>query len=378
MKLKNLLTSILLVLFSTGCGKSNTQNNNVILPLQKIQDTGSESIDIHLPDPSKVNDINTTEEVKSVDNSPDSNNSNVPITIASIVPLPIFIIGDSTVDNHTKKDNKRVKMGWGNVIDELMVDPDMKYNHARSSTSSLSFVPYPTWSTNGFWGDGLTPSQWGDIGGKQEIIETDTSKGGFLLVQFGHNDAANRSNLDLKTITVPNINLQTIPNAPEDLKSFEDSLKKYINHAIANNVTPVLITPVSRMIPYDTTCPTNNIQYKDMSSCAAQHIYTVRDGFTNNPFSKQTLDYPKAMKLLYQEYIKQGKKIILLDLTKASMQQYRTIIAQGENKATTASVMARYAYDDFTHFNQKGARMVAGLIKELACEKDMNLCAQFK
>ena len=306
-----------------------------------------------------------------------------------ITTVPLFLIGDSTVDNHTivemnvTVDDKivekkiRVEMGWGNVLEQLMLNPEMKYNHARSGASSLSYTTFiPTWKSQGFWGDGVSLTKHGKMGAKQRIIGTDTTKGGFLLIQFGHNDAANGETINATKETVPEVNLQAVTNAPSNIISYESNLRHYIDHALENNVIPVLITPVSRMIPYGLGCPKTE-EYEGMSACSSQHIFEIKAN-SANPFAGQILDYPKAMKALQKEYANQGKKIILLDLTKASMKKYRTIIEPGETKASMAYVREKYSYDDFTHFNPLGAKMIAGLIKDLACEKDKELCAQFK
>jgi len=298
---------------------------------------------------------------------------------SEITLVPLFLIGDSTVDNYTTRDKKRVEMGWGNVLEQLMINPNMKYNHARSGSSSLSYTTVtPTWKSNGFWGDGASLNTHGGMGAKQRIIDTDTIKGGFLLIQFGHNDAANGSEINATIETVPEVNLQALTNAPSNIISYESNLRRYIEHAFENNVIPVLITSVSRMIPYALGCPETE-EYEGMSSCPNQHIYDLdKKSLLGNPFAGQVLDYPKAMKSLQKEYANQGQKVILLDLTNASMKKYRTIIEPGETKATQASVREKYAYDDFTHFNPLGTKMVAGLIKMLACEQDQKLCAQFK
>ena len=309
-----------------------------------------------------------------------------------ITTVPLFIIGDSTVDNYRTaaedviKDKKiivkkgqRLEMGWGNVIHEFMVNPDMKYNHARSGVSTLTYASVvPTWSHQGFWGDGETLTDYGNMGLKQRIIETDTTKGGFLLIQLGHNDAASGETINATKETVPEVNLNATPTAPSNMVSYESNLRLFINHALEHGVTPVLITPVSRMYPRtDGCCCPKTEEYEGMSACSAQHIFEIKANSTN-PFAGQVLDYPKALKKLQKEYANKDKKVILLDLTKASMEQFLTIIAPGETRATMNSVMAKYAYDNADHFNPFGARMVAGLIKDLACEKDQELCAQFK
>ena len=364
--LKNLYIVCSIFIF-IGCQSNNTNISNT---------------------PNNTN-INNTNEL----NNTNTNNTHNTTSTQTLSPdkitdiVPIFIIGDSTVHNTTKVNNKRVNWGWGDVIDTLMKNPNLVHNHARSGASSLSFyTDIPSWNTTHFWGKKDDNNTWirtknNTMGTAEDIENTDTSSGAFLFIQFGHNDAANGRTLDYATNTVPLVNIKQLNNVPSKLKSYEENLRHYIDFALAHNVTPVLVTPVSRMIPGD--CPPDD---KTAAACGAQHIYYLHSSsgyYNQNPFNEMTLNYPQAMKKLRQEYLKKGKNVLLLDLTKASMDHYKNINDPQEEKATNKSVQDLYSYNgDQTHFNKTGALKISNIIKQLACHSTLTnasgLCLQFK
>lgn len=302
-----------------------------------------------------------------------------------LTPVPLYIIGDSTVNNMTSIHNKRVEWGWGNVIDELMKQPNLKYNRARSGTSSKTYyLDTPTWSSDHYWGNGTTPNQYGKKGMAQLILESNISQGAFLLIYFGGNDAINVKTPHYHKQTAPEKNIAKLKKVPNTLTSYEYNLRKYIDFSLDHNITPVLITPTSRMKLYDhSDCP-NYGKYVSMLSCSAQLIYKIPTASTwnKNPFQGQVLDYAQAMKDLQKEYSQKNKKVLLLDLTTASMQHYQKVadINGTSEKNKNKYIRKLFSYDDPTHFNYAGAKEMAKLIKTLACSNsgDQKLCYQFK
>jgi len=274
------------------------------------------------------------------------------------------------------------------VIGQFMKNPKLLRNAAQSGASSISYATYmPTYNTYHFWGDGVHPSKYGQKGLAQFIKETDTSKGGFLLMQFAGNDAAVGLPIDPKRRTVPEKNIQIAlnqgNNIPKGLTSFETNLRRYIDFALKHNVTPVLVTsPSTRSLLYH-TCDDDDPQYAGKVGCDARRAYWINPAYSKyetHPFRGQTLDYPQAMRDLQKEYTAKGKTVLLLDLTKASYDFYLNDAKQ-HGKTTIKDVnnyLKKYSYGDDVHMNKLGADSIASLVKMLACKTDMGLCSQFR
>ncbi len=155
------------------------------------------------------------------------------------------------------------------------------------------------------------------------IRETDISEGAYLLIHFGHNDEDESSP---SQFTEPGVG-----------NEFYTNLKGFIDEVEALGVTPVLATPVERM-------------YKNTHS----HITAYGD-------------YPQTIRSLAED-----EQVLLLDLQAKSFDEFNTY-------PDTATIFDQFAYDDHTHFDPDGARIVAGWLKELICNSsDQILCNQFK
>ena len=151
---------------------------------------------------------------------------------------------------------------------------------------------------------------------KNMMRNADISNGAYLLIQFGHNDEKGGS-------------LHTEPGRNN---SYYNHLKAYVNEARDLGFTPVLITPVSR-------------QYKG---------------------SRTHGQYPQTMK-----YLAADENVLLLDLEYKSYLEFKKYASDG-------AIQAVFSYDDGTHFNPTGARIVAGWVKELICNAgNQSLCSQF-
>jgi len=202
----------------------------------------------------------------------------------------IFLIGDSTVHNMTKGE-----MGWGSALATYVKNPDNLFNQARSGASSSTYkTPHPRhhdWEST-----------------KKLIQQSDVSKGGYLFIQFGHNNKDNNYAL------------------------FYNDLRTYVKEAKTLGLIPVLITPVARLYKYD----------------------------------RSHKDYPQIVRDLAKD-----EDILLLDLYDKSWNKFNTY-------ATHKVLADKFAYDDHTHFNPQGAKIVAGWVKELACEASPALCVEFK
>jgi len=148
------------------------------------------------------------------------------------------------------------------------------------------------------------------------INQADLTNGAYLFIQFGHNDAK-----DDYRYTEPGRH-----------NSYYNELKAYVDQARGLGVIPVLITSVNR-----------------------QYVGSRTHG-----------QYPQTMR-----YLAEDENVILLDL------EYKSFI-EFKKYDSDAALQNVFSYDDGTHFNPTGAGIVAGWVKELACQKNQTLCSQFK
>jgi len=151
---------------------------------------------------------------------------------------------------------------------------------------------------------------------KNLINQADITDGAYLLIQFGHNDAKSGY----------------LHTEPGRYNSYYNELKVFVDQARDLGVTPVLITPVSR-----------------------QYVGSRTHG-----------QYPQTMK-----YLAEDENVLLLDLEYKSYLEFK----EYDSDAALQNV---FSYDDGTHFNPTGAGIVAGWVKELACQENQTLCNQFK
>jgi peptidoglycan/xylan/chitin deacetylase (PgdA/CDA1 family)/lysophospholipase L1-like esterase len=144
----------------------------------------------------------------------------------------MFIIGDSTVNNHTAG-----LMGWGDPIasffDKTKITVD---NRARGGRSSRTFY------TEGLWDQVLATLQPGD----------------FVLMQFGHNDGGplteGRARASLKGSgdETQEVTMATT-GKKEVVHTYGWYLRQYIAGAKSKGATPIVLSPIPRNIWKDGT-----------------------------------------------------------------------------------------------------------------------------
>jgi lysophospholipase L1-like esterase len=125
----------------------------------------------------------------------------VSVTAADLKPIKIVIVGDSTVQTYEANSETR---GWGQYLPEAFRQEACFSNHARSGTSSRSFLEGKLW--------------------EKALAE----KPDYVLIQFGHNDRAK----DAARGTDPGT-------------TYRDFLRQYAREARAVGAKPVFITPPS-------------------------------------------------------------------------------------------------------------------------------------
>lgn len=236
---------------------------------------------------------------------------------ANDIPKRIFIIGESTVHAgwwhslliqpaDTYGDN-RILEGWGEELDKYMKNPAKIYNRARSGSDTISYQTPETLLPYANW-PGMINRYWDTT--EDLINSTNDNNGGFLLIQYGGNDE-NR-------------------NTPEE---FEAELEEYSNKAKALGLTPVFISPPARR-----SGTFNNRAYAELIEPVAK----------KPEVDAVFLDLFEKSKEVFQQYISDGKSISDIDEIFSYREHYRGI--------------------NVAHFGRNGAKIVAGWVKELACD----------
>jgi len=247
----------------------------------------------------------------------------------------IFILGSSTVhtanyisSNRDSHGSGRKLSGWGEYLKYYLKDSTKVYNRARSGADSVTYIN-PDSNRGNL--PGYKDRYWGFT--KNLIQSTNDNNGGFLLIQFGANDSLHHVDID----------------------TFKNQLRYYISEARKLGLIPVLISPPNS-----------------------------RNHINSRPYAK------------YIEPIADSENVLFLDLHQKSMDiwsnyeiddynNYKVEDKSGYQRLPQADILygylEYYRYINNTHFSPTGANIVAGWIKELACQSDRNdgklLCKQF-
>lgn len=233
-------------------------------------------------------------------------------SVAARLPT-LFIIGDSTVNNHTKG-----LEGWGDPIAAYFDTTKITViNRARGGRSSR------TYQTEGLWDQVLAEMQPGD----------------FVLMQFGHNDggpivggtarASLKGNGD-ETQTV--VDAKT--GKTEVVHTYGWYMRKYIADTQAKGATPIVLSPVPR------------------------DIWTAGDTVARN-----SNDYGK-----WADEAAQSQGAAFIDLN--------AIIAKKYEVLGPVKVKAMYFPGDHTHTSPAGAEVnAASVVEGLKALKDCPLDA---
>jgi len=253
----------------------------------------------------------------------------------------IFIIGDSTASNYPQVVAPR--MGWGQTFQENFDTQKVQViNGAQSGRSSRSYY-------NQGW---------------FRYLSSMMHSGDYLLIQFGHNDekcdasSAGRGPHDVaNTCTYPNnADGQIQAPAGQESFSFQRSLEFFIDYAKSHQITPVLLTPVTRM----KTLKGKN-EFRVVSTHFTKQNSTKAFTFTGN----------------YSQTIKdtaQANNTVLLDIEARTIELANTLGKDKWKDYWLAVDPQKYPYykdrsgrldkPDATHFQEKGAKAVAQLIAE--------------
>ncbi len=207
-------------------------------------------------------------------------------TAAHAAPVRLFIAGDSTAAEYGPE--RAPQAGWGQMLQSYL-DPARfeVHNHAKGGRSTRSFIDE----------------------GRLDAIAAELRRSDVLLIQFGHNDAKFE---DRTRYTDPD-------------SDYPRMLMRYVQVARDKGATPVLITPVARLL-------------YDFGSLLDTHAR-----------------YTLAMQQLAAR-----EHVALIDLNDRSM---RWIRALGEQGARPYFLFVPEQHKaDGTHFSVAGANAVACLV----------------
>ena len=230
-------------------------------------------------------------------------------------PVTVYLIGDSTVADYTgdydEKDYMRERYpiaGWGQVFQQFMRPDSLSRIRNIIKADSVVVVDKARGgrSTRTFFEEG----RWAEV---YKALQ----KGDVVMMQFGHNDAAENK-----------------PERYTNVTAYKEYLRLYVNQTRGKGALPILLTPVNRNYPW-------------------------QDGKLSNVHG----EYPQAVKDVAKEL-----NVPLIDLTQRSIDAFT---AKGQEYVTEHYFMnlpaGKYeAYPDGqkdnTHFQPEGARAVAQLV----------------
>ena len=252
----------------------------------------------------------------------------------------IFIIGDSTVNfsNDHKDIDHKSRVGWGEVIGEIT--KGSVYNRARGGASARAFrfCSRPAQHRDDIYTLSFGKNLDLDWDGAKSIIDRHAKKGDYLFIQFGANDEHHYGK-------ETHCGFGDIHGAQAFKEDYKKQLKYYIEEARKKGMTPVLITPI------------NPRHYKNNGD-----IQEVREPYIS-----------------YTKEVAAEEGIIFLDLFSKSVDEFNKLQCNSGSIAPYGPCQVGSKWDiDTTHLLKDGALKVAGWVKELACQKDSDLCAQFR
>ncbi|MCX6236084.1 MAG: rhamnogalacturonan acetylesterase [Bacteroidia bacterium] len=227
-------------------------------------------------------------------------------------PVKVYLIGDSTVADYTLDDNYQTTKypitGWGQVLQPFLSKDSLSKvaglikadsvkvdDRAKGGRSTRTFFQEGRWRT----------------------IYDELQPGDLVLIQFGHNDAA-----------------ESKPERYVNIEGYKEFLRLYVFQARQKGGIPVLLTPVNCNYPWE-------------------------DGVLKNVHG----EYPQAMKDIAAEM-----NVFLIDLTQISCDFFtlkgKDFVTEKYFMNLPAGVYTAYpdGQKDNTHFQPEGAKAVAQLI----------------
>lgn len=234
-------------------------------------------------------------------------------------PVRVFMVGDSTMANKDTTGGKQER-GWGMVLSEYFNDEVVISNHAVNGRSTKSFIDEGRW---------------------QKVLD-ELQPGDYVIIQFGHNDEKKN---DPKRYT-------------EVGGSFDDNLRRYVNEAKAKGANPILLNCVARR---NFSAPTGKvIDDEGLRDKAFEGGDDLKGG------GDTLIDTHGAYKEVPRAIAKE-LGVPFVDANKVTSDLEQGLGAEGSKKLHMIYSPGECpAYpkgrQDNTHYNQIGARIVAGLL----------------
>lgn len=228
----------------------------------------------------------------------------------------VYLIGDSTMANYANnyepgKDYMKVRYpitGWGQVFQQFLVKDSLKQikNLIKTDSAFVDDRAKGGRSTRTFFQEGRWRSVYENL-----------KKGDIVIMQFGHNDAA-------KDKTERYV----------DVEGYKEFLRLFVSQSREKGAYPIILTPVARNFPW-------------------------KDNVLNDVHG----DYDKAPKDVAAEM-----HVPLIDLNKASREFFtkkgKDFVSENYFMNLPAGKYEAYpeGQNDNTHFQTKGAEVVASLV----------------
>ena len=241
-------------------------------------------------------------------------------------PVRVFMIGDSTMANKDTTGGKQER-GWGMMLQEYFTSDIVVDNHAVNGRSTKSFIDEGRW---------------------QKVLDL-LHPGDYVIIQFGHNDEKKN---DPKRYT-------------EVGGSFDNNLRRFVTETREKGAFPILLNCVARR---NFTAPTGKvIDDEGLRDKPYVNPDKVSEGSEDQKGDGDTLvdthgayrEVPKAIATELQVPFVDANLItseLEQKLGVEGSKKLHMIYAPGECKAYPNG------RQDNTHYNQIGARIVAGLL----------------
>lgn len=207
----------------------------------------------------------------------------------------IFLAGDSTCA--AKDESKRPETGWGEMLGKHFRTGTVTIdNRAANGRSTKSFIAEKRW----------------------DQLVADLSKGDFVFIQFGHNDASKEKGERYAT--------------PEQ---FRANLIKFVDDVRSLKAVPVLLTPVvRRRFDADGKFYDTHGEYPDLTRSVAKDLKVILIDMHGESMSIVKQRGPEASKELFLH------------------------VRKGENSNYQNGI------EDNTHFSPIGANVLANVVVE--------------
>ena len=201
------------------------------------------------------------------------------------------MIGDSTMS--VKEVKAYPETGWGMPFVHFFDSSVSIENRAKNGRSTKTFISENLWKP----------------------VSEKMKEGDYLFIQFGHNDES-KEKVDRYT-------------SPEEYKK---NITQFINEARSKNVTPVLLTPVSRR------------KFKDGKQLSTHEEYSKLVHELAAELKVAFIDIDTKSQALYQQIGEEPSKLLFLQLE------------PGQHPNYPAGKV------DNTHFSEVGARLIAQIV----------------